>query len=257
MHGHCNVSGECKCRHGWRGELCDQCTPYPGCKHGYCNGSSWQCICDTNWGGILCDQDLNYCGTHEPCQNGGTCENTAPDQYKCTCPEGFSGPTCEKVDNPCASNPCANGATCRELGESAHCECAPGFSGPYCGTDIDECASQPCQNGGTCVDGKNEFVCNCPTAWQGILCQFDVDECALKESPCKNSLTCVNLAGDYKWVRFLLYFVWSLYRTWNVDVSSVSSTDNFRIVTNLITHELDTWSNIRIISKFSHFMLES
>lgn len=44
------------CRSGWRGEFCNQCTPYPGCKHGYCNGTPWQCICDTNWGGILCDQ---------------------------------------------------------------------------------------------------------------------------------------------------------------------------------------------------------
>lgn len=44
------------CRPGWRGELCSQCQPYPGCKHGYCNGSSWDCTCDTNWGGILCDQ---------------------------------------------------------------------------------------------------------------------------------------------------------------------------------------------------------
>jgi len=200
VHGHCNVSGECQCRHGWQGELCDQCMVYPGCKHGYCNGSSWQCICDTNWGGILCDQDLNVCGTREPCQNGGTCENTKPDQYRCTCPDGFSGTDCENVDNPCASNPCLNGATCRELGEIAQCECAPGFTGSYCATDIDECASQPCQNGGTCVDGKNSFVCNCPPAWQGVLCQFDVDECTLKEPPCKNFITCVNLAGDYRWV---------------------------------------------------------
>ncbi|XP_011496310.1 PREDICTED: protein jagged-1b [Ceratosolen solmsi marchali] len=197
VHGHCNVSGECKCRHGWRGELCDQCTPYPGCKHGYCNGSSWQCICDTNWGGILCDQDLNYCGTHEPCQNGGTCENTAPDQYRCTCPEGFSGPTCEKVDNPCAANPCLNGASCTEVGETAICNCTEGFTGSFCATDIDECASQPCLNGGICVDGRNSFSCNCPPAWQGTTCQFDVDECALKESPCKNSITCYNHAGDY------------------------------------------------------------
>ena len=45
----------CRCRWGWKGEFCDQCVPYPGCKHGYCNGNPWQCICETNWGGILCD----------------------------------------------------------------------------------------------------------------------------------------------------------------------------------------------------------
>lgn len=82
----------------------------------------------------------------------------------------------------------------------AVCDCSVGFTGSACGTDIDECASQPCQNGGICVDGKNSFTCNCPAAWQGVLCQFDVDECGLLESPCKNSLTCVNLAGDYRWV---------------------------------------------------------
>lgn len=49
-----------RCRPGWRGPLCDECTPYPGCIHGYCNGSAWQCICDTNWGGILCDQGKIY-----------------------------------------------------------------------------------------------------------------------------------------------------------------------------------------------------
>lgn len=48
------------CRPGWKGPLCNDCTVYPGCKHGSCNGSAWQCICDTNWGGILCDQGMRF-----------------------------------------------------------------------------------------------------------------------------------------------------------------------------------------------------
>ncbi|XP_017780565.1 PREDICTED: protein jagged-1b isoform X2 [Nicrophorus vespilloides] len=196
VHGKCDVPGECKCRPGWRGEFCDQCEPYPGCKHGYCNGSSWACICDTNWGGILCDQDLNYCGTHEPCLNGGTCENTAPDRYNCTCPDGFSGTNCEVVDNPCAPAPCLHGGSCRVVGGSFSCVCAPGWTGLTCNMDIDECASAPCQNGGTCVDGENSFGCECPAAWEGSVCQFDADECLM--NPCINSVSCTNLVGDYR-----------------------------------------------------------
>ena len=58
--------------------------------------------------------DLNYCGTHEPCLNGGTCENVAPDKYRCTCPEGFSGVNCEVVEHPCAPAPCRHYGTCIE-----------------------------------------------------------------------------------------------------------------------------------------------
>lgn len=76
--------------------------------------------------------DLNYCGTHEPCRNGGTCENTAPDRYNCTCPDGFSGVNCEVVDNPCAPAPCQHGGTCLVDGGSYTCQCPPGWTGPSC-----------------------------------------------------------------------------------------------------------------------------
>lgn len=78
--------------------------------------------------------DLNYCGTHEPCQHGGTCKNTAPDQYRCDCPEGFSGLNCEVVDNPCVTGPCANGGECQETGSTFFCACASGWTGPTCRT---------------------------------------------------------------------------------------------------------------------------
>lgn len=56
--------------------------------------------------------DLNYCGTHEPCKHGGTCENTAPDRFRCTCAEGLSGERCEIIEHPCATQPCKNGGSC-------------------------------------------------------------------------------------------------------------------------------------------------
>lgn len=44
--------------------------------------------------------------------HSGTCENTAPDRYRCTCAEGLSGDRCEIVEHPCATQPCKNGGTC-------------------------------------------------------------------------------------------------------------------------------------------------
>ena len=94
MHGYCSKPDQCNCRPGYSGPLCNQCLLYPGCLHGYCL-KPWQCICYQNWGGILCDQDLNYCGTHQPCLNGGICDNIAPNQYKCYCKKGYDGNNCQ------------------------------------------------------------------------------------------------------------------------------------------------------------------
>ncbi|CAH0728713.1 unnamed protein product, partial [Brenthis ino] len=203
-HGRCDKPGECLCRPGWRGDLCSQCQPYPGCKHGYCNGSSWDCTCDTNWGGILCDQDLNYCGTHEPCQHGGTCENTAPDQYLCTCAEGFSGVDCERVDNPCAPQPCAHGACSLAAAPAGFaCACERGWTGARCDADVDDCASAPCRNGALCRDRLDAFQCECASGWAGPTCSEDINECAENSAaegalgPCVNAAACNNTAGGY------------------------------------------------------------
>ncbi|XP_037294179.1 protein serrate isoform X1 [Manduca sexta] len=202
-HGRCDRPGDCDCRPGWRGELCSQCQPYPGCKHGYCNGSSWDCTCDTNWGGILCDQDLNYCGTHEPCQHGGTCENTAPDQYLCRCAEGFSGVDCERVDNPCAPQPCAHGSCALAASPRGFaCACERGWGGALCDIDVDDCASAPCLHAATCRDRLDGFTCECSGGWTGPTCADDVDECATAGAegalgPCVNAAACNNTLGGY------------------------------------------------------------
>ncbi|XP_059675546.1 protein jagged-2 [Gavia stellata] len=194
LHGGCSTPGECKCHYGWQGQFCDECVRYPGCAHGSCN-EPWQCNCETNWGGLLCNKDLNYCGNHHPCLNGGTCMNTEPDEYRCACPDGYSGKNCEIAEHACVSNPCANGGICHEISSGFKCHCPSGWSGPTCAIDIDECASNPCAQGGTCIDGVNAFECICPQQWIGATCQLDANECEGK--PCVNAYSCKNLIGGY------------------------------------------------------------
>uniref|UniRef100_A0A674B6E2 Delta-like protein n=1 Tax=Salmo trutta TaxID=8032 RepID=A0A674B6E2_SALTR len=194
LHGDCSVPGQCKCNYGWQGQFCDECVPYPGCVHGTCV-IPWQCSCERNWGGLLCDKDLNYCGTHQPCVNGGTCMNTEPDEYRCACPDGYSGKTCEIAEHACVSDPCANSGTCHEVPSGFECHCPPGWEGPTCANDMDECASSPCAQGGTCIDLENGFECVCPPQWGGKTCQIDANECVGK--PCINAYSCKNLIGGY------------------------------------------------------------
>uniref|UniRef100_A0A8C4HQJ2 Delta-like protein n=1 Tax=Dicentrarchus labrax TaxID=13489 RepID=A0A8C4HQJ2_DICLA len=193
-HGSCKVPGECKCLYGWQGEYCDQCIPHPGCVHGSCV-EPWQCLCDTNYGGQLCDKDLNTCATLQPCLNAGTCSNTGPDKYHCSCPDGFSGVNCQRADRACLSNPCLNRGSCVETSQGFECRCAPGWTGPSCSMNVDECLVNPCSHGGTCQDLVHGFKCTCPPQWTGKTCLIDANEC--DDNPCVNANSCRNLIGGY------------------------------------------------------------
>uniref|UniRef100_A0A665T409 Delta-like protein n=1 Tax=Echeneis naucrates TaxID=173247 RepID=A0A665T409_ECHNA len=193
-HGSCKVPGECKCLYGWQGEYCDQCIPHPGCVHGSCV-EPWQCLCDTNYGGQLCDKDLNTCGTRQPCLNGGTCSNTGPDKYHCSCPDGFSGVNCQRADHACLSSPCLNAGSCVETNQGFVCRCTAGWTGPSCSINVDECLENPCSHGGTCQDLVNGFKCTCPPQWAGKTCLIDANEC--DDNPCVNANSCRNLIGGY------------------------------------------------------------
>ncbi|XP_072239661.1 protein jagged-1b-like [Leuresthes tenuis] len=195
-HGSCKVPGECKCLYGWQGEYCDQCIPHPGCVHGSCV-EPWQCLCDTNYGGQLCDKDLNTCGTRQPCLNKGTCSNTGPDKYHCSCPEGFSGLNCQIDVDECLVNPCSHGGTCQDLVNSFKCICPPQWTGKTCVIDANECDDNPCVNAKSCRNLIGGYFCECLPGWRGHNCNININDYC---GQCQNGATCKDLESGYKCV---------------------------------------------------------
>ena len=154
--------------------------------------------------------DVNaFSCTCTPGYTNGVCDYQYPDHIADSC-NVIDGGTCEIDADECASNPCANGATCSESSVNASvplnsfsCACMPGFADGICayqhivgvagicdvqvngtcGIDVNECMSHPCHNGGTCIESKS-FVRSSPTRYQPL--QYIVGESKL------------SLAGSWK-----------------------------------------------------------
>lgn len=115
------------------------------------------------------------------------------ESYNCSCLPAYRGTNCTIEIVHCASNPCANGGTCVENGDS--CICPTGWGGEFCNINIDDCASLPCQNGATCIDGFNSWTCSCAAGFTGLICQTNINECV--SAPCQNGATCSDAVNGY------------------------------------------------------------
>jgi hypothetical protein len=100
------------------------------------------------------------------CNSAGTVD----DNGKCTCTAGYTGTTCQDIDE-CAGQSCSNHGSCKDGINQFTCECTAGYTGTTC-QDIDECAGQLCSNHGSCTDGINKFTCECTAGYTGTTCQF-------------------------------------------------------------------------------------
>ena len=149
------------------------------------------CDCDAGWTGPTCEKDIDECASN-PCQNGGKCAHGVAN-FTCTCAAGWTGDVCDKDSDECAAKPCKNGGECSDGFDSFTCECAPGFEGETCTTNIDDCTVDACQNDGTCVDGVNSFTCDCAEGWTGDACEEKV-QTICDPNPCLNDGECV--AGE-------------------------------------------------------------
>lgn len=175
---------------------------------GYANGTAggelstrkhhrYRCTCPPGWRGRSCEITTKSC-RDAPCQHGATCENDSIRGYVCHCPAGYNGADCEQQTNECKPNPCLNNGTCKDLFNGYKCTCPIGFEGERCEINVDDCQGSPCLNGATCVDQVNSFRCQCVPGYVGRMCQDKVDYCVAK--PCANGGQCMPGTNDYRCV---------------------------------------------------------
>ncbi|OWF48342.1 Sushi, von Willebrand factor type A, EGF and pentraxin domain-containing protein 1 [Mizuhopecten yessoensis] len=170
------------------------CDSGPCRNHGNCSLDldTYKCTCPVGFTGNTCETDIDECSSN-PCMNGGTCWNRIP-RFVCFCPSGFIGNQCQDTDK-CAVNPCQNFGTCISSPAGYNCTCLSGYTGKECQNEQDECKSNPCQNGGTCQDMVGGFLCRCPVKYTGSICQTEIDYC--HPNPCQNGGVCTGLGSSY------------------------------------------------------------
>ncbi|XP_077987551.1 uncharacterized protein LOC144442158 [Glandiceps talaboti] len=76
--------------------------------------------------------DADYCDVSN-CASGATCQSNSCG-FKCSCPRGKGGETCEDILVPdsCSSSPCSGDSTCVNGAEGYICLCPDGFKGKTC-----------------------------------------------------------------------------------------------------------------------------
>lgn len=65
----------------------------------------------------------------------------------------------------------------RAATQSAFAPSPPGYTGRHCEQQLEPCARNPCLNGALCLLEDGEDVCYCVPDYHGDRCQQQYDEC--------------------------------------------------------------------------------
>ncbi|KAK3910026.1 Neurogenic locus Notch protein [Frankliniella fusca] len=173
--------------------------------------------------GFECQCCPGYLGPHceerdaclpSPCLNQGICLDVSQGhedtQFSCLCPYGFTGDRCEVVTDPCDSEPCRNGGSCRRSalnGTQWWCSCPPGFHGVQCelpapaaaaaaaaAPATSPCVPSPCKYG-LCVSKGGQVACYCQPGFTGKRCDMQFRMCG--SMPCLNGGDCVDVVDGF------------------------------------------------------------
>ena len=90
------------------------------------------------------------------------------DIFKCECPQGYSGETCEIT--PCTGDPCNDRGDCEVFHSTFNCNCFDGYFGQSCQNN--PCEPDPCENHGICNFNEHGADCNCPDGFTGDRCEI-------------------------------------------------------------------------------------
>ncbi|KAM4555445.1 protocadherin Fat 2 isoform 1-T1 [Odontesthes bonariensis] len=111
------------------------------------------------FGVFQCCSSAGACD-HQPCENGGSCQEDAAGEPRCRCAGLFHGARCERAKNPCVSQPCAHGRVCIPKAQGYMCNCSLDNAEARCHNETKVCLPNPCPGGFDCKINEDSFHCD-------------------------------------------------------------------------------------------------